>query len=177
MYALERYLSLARKPRRTEKESGTLFYDGNDLMKTWARALERSANDEQAAAFLDTYAKVFADVYEIIVSCHPPLLADLEQEARRLTQALIQYYNRLATLPHLTAERLQVFEKIDALLRSRFFSINLNCLFEDDKREIAAIAEALNIEITRSHYVLSLEREVTRQDGWYTDRRSYGGTN
>ena len=168
-----RYLELLKKPRRTAKESDRLRYDGEDLMKLWAEALERvtKANDEQAAAFLLNAIHVFLEIYTIIVSCPAPRWADHEQEARRLTQALIQYYNLLATNRKLTAEQLRLFEKIDALLRARFFSINLSCLFAEDKEEIEAIGATVNIDFTRSHYVLTAG-QATYGDGWYIDRRT-----
>lgn len=179
MQPLDNYRTLCTKAHRTDKESTALRYAGDKLFDQWNTAVGRATkvDHDQSVASLERLGNVFVEVYTQIVSCPPPLWADYEQEARRITPALIQYYNWLASLPRLTPARLQVFERIDALLRARFFSINLACLFAEDKQEIEAIAAVLHLELIRTHCVLSLTEEVTWRDGWYTDRRTYGSPN
>lgn len=166
--------------RRTD-ELYSIKRSGDNVIDRFDSALERlrlhregtirlsDGDIDREGYALESHGKALIACYKAIVSYRPPLWAEHEIEVRRLTSALIRYYNWLAEQANLSPKDLAIFQEIDDLLRLRLHGITLGCLWPDDKIEIEAIAAVLNIEITKTHipYFVPNERAVS-MDGWHT---------
>lgn len=158
-------LILSKREERRTKDYFTIERNGQLAVERFEQAM-RHTNSDQGFIIAEQHIGMFVGLYELFMSSGRLLWAEHDQEASRLTPALLQYYSWLATLPHLTEDRLQVFQRIDDVLRMRVRYLTASALSCTGKAELENIAETLNIELVKRYTRLIPGEVAVYHDGW-----------
>lgn len=144
------------------------------LLGKWSRLysgfMRRKALTASEIDMLLVSANDLVPAYAYINSLAPPLYAEHENEARRLTTACVECYRWLSTLNNLSEKQLETFQTIDELLTVRAHVLMSAHLWRADQIELEEIMQVIDLDVTKRHGHLIPGEAVEFGDGWLIDR-------